>query len=774
MLDIRAQIAAELDLNPNIVQNVLDLFAEGATIPFIARYRKERTDEMNEIVLRELEERFTYLTELAARKETIISSIESQDKLTLELRTKIENCLLKTELEDLYLPYKPKRRTRATIAKEKGLEPLAELIRSLNVPTAQSVELEIEAAKYINEEKGVKTAAEAMAGASDIIAESTADKANLRAYIREYIQSEGGFVSSIKDDVEEGSTKYEMYRKYAISISKVAPHNLLALFRGESEKVIKLELEFDEEDVCEYLARQEIKTKVPAIREFYQGMLKDTFNRLMKTSLVNEVRAECKLQADIGSISNFETNLRELLLSAPAGMKPTLAIDPGFRSGCKVAVLSETGKYLAYEAVFPHQAANQRQQAANTVKQFIKKYNIQLIAIGNGTAGRETDQFVIELLADIEPKPIKVMVNESGASIYSASDVAISEFPDLDITVRGAISIGRRLQDPLAELVKIDPKSIGVGQYQHDVDQKLLRKKLDDTVESCVNYVGVDLNTASKELLTFVSGLSPVVANNIIAYRNEHGAFKNRKQLLKVAKLGPKAYEQAAGFLRIRGGENPLDNTAVHPESYSILATIAKDVNIPLTEPTKLGTALKQVDLKKYITDTIGEPTLRDIINELEKPGRDPRAEFKYATFKAGIEDIKDLVAGMELEGTVTNVANFGAFVDVGVHQDGLVHVSQLSDNFVSDPSQIVKVGQVVKVKVLEVNVQLKRVSLSMKTGVVTPTGNRSAPQPVARSNKPQPSSVKSAQVSPKTQPAQASNQPATLADLQRKFGKKN
>jgi protein Tex len=774
MLDIRAQIATELDLNPNIVQNVLDLFAEGATIPFIARYRKERTDEMNEIVLRELEERFTYLTELAARKESILSSIESQDKLTPELRAKIENCLLKTELEDLYLPYKPKRRTRATIAKEKGLEPLAELIRSLNLPTAQPIELDTEATKYISEEKSVKTTAEALAGASDIIAESIADKADLRAYIREYIQSEGGFVSSIKDDVEEGSTKYEMYRKYATSISKVAPHNLLALFRGEAEKVIKLELEFDEDDVCEYLARQEIKTKLPAIREFYQTMLKDAFNRLMKTSLVNEVRAECKLQADIGSISNFEINLRELLLSAPAGMKPTLAIDPGFRSGCKVAVLSETGKYLAYEAVFPHQAANQRQQAANTVKQFIKKYGIELIAIGNGTAGRETDQFVIELLADVEPKPIKVMVNESGASIYSASEVAISEFPDLDITVRGAISIGRRLQDPLAELVKIDPKSIGVGQYQHDVDQKLLRKKLDDTVESCVNYVGVDLNTASKELLTFVSGLSPVVANNIIAYRNEHGAFKNRKQLLKVAKLGPKAYEQAAGFLRIRGGENPLDNTAVHPESYPILAAIAKDVNIPLNEPTKLGAALKQTDLKKYTTDTLGEPTLRDIISELEKPGRDPRAEFKYATFKEGIQEIKDLVVGMELEGTVTNVANFGAFVDVGVHQDGLVHVSQLSDNFVSDPSQVVKVGQVVKVKVLEVNVQLKRVSLTMKTGGSAPSGNRPAPQPVSRSNKPQPSATKSAQILPKTQPAPESSQPATLADLQRKFGKKN
>ncbi|WP_309728742.1 Tex family protein [Chamaesiphon sp. OTE_75_metabat_556] len=774
MLDIRTQIAAELDLNPNIVQNVLDLFAEGGTIPFIARYRKERTDEMNEIVLRELEERFTYLTELAARKESILSSIESQDKLTPELRSKIENCLLKTELEDLYLPYKPKRRTRATIAREKGLEPLAELIRSLNNASAQPIELEPEAAKYIDEEKGVKTAADALAGAADIIAESIADKANLRAYIREYIQSEGQFRSKIKDDVAEGSTKFEMYRKYSAPVSKVAPHNLLALFRGETEKVLSLELEFDEDDICEYLATQEIKTKIPAIRSFYQSMIKDAFNRLMKTSLVNEVRSECKLQADIGSISNFETNLRELLLSAPAGMKPTLAIDPGFRSGCKVAVLSETGKYLAYEAVFPHQAANQRQQAANTIKQFIKKYNIQLIAIGNGTAGRETDQFVIELLADVEPKPIKVMVNESGASIYSASDVAISEFPDLDITVRGAISIGRRLQDPLAELVKIDPKSIGVGQYQHDVDQKLLRKKLDDTVESCVNYVGVDLNTASKELLAFVSGLSPVVANNIIAYRNEHGAFKNRKQLLKVAKLGPKAYEQAAGFLRIRDGENPLDNTAVHPESYPILAAIAKDVNIPLTEPTRLGTQLKQVDLKKYITDAIGEPTLRDIIGELEKPGRDPRAEFKYATFKAGIQEITDLVVGMELEGTVTNVANFGAFVDIGVHQDGLVHISQLSDNFVSDPNQVVKVGQVVKVKVLEVNAQLKRVSLTMKTGVSTSTGDRPSPSPAARSKKPQPSSAKPSQIAPKTQPAPESSQTATLADLQRKFGKKN
>jgi uncharacterized protein len=747
MLDIPTQIARELDLHPSLVQNVLDLLAEGATIPFIARYRKERTGEMNEIVLRELAERFTYLTELAARKETIISSIASQDKLTPELQTKIENCLLKTELEDLYLPYKPKRRTRATIAREKGLEPLAELIKKLNHPTTKSVDLELEATKYINGELGVKTAADALAGASDILAESIADQANLRAYIRNYLQSEGQFISSIKDEVEEGSTKYEMYRQYAVPVSKVAPHNLLALFRGENEKILDLELQFNEDDIYDYLIEQEIKTKIPAIRHFYQNMLKDAFNRLIKTSLINEVRSEAKLQADIASIANFETNLRELLLSAPAGMKPTLAIDPGFRTGCKVAVLSETGKFLAYEAIFPHQSGTQRQQAAATIKKFINKYHIQLIAIGNGTAGRETEQFITETIADIEPKPIKVMVNESGASIYSASEVAIAEFPDLDLTVRGAISIGRRLQDPLAELVKIDPKSIGVGQYQHDVDQKLLKKKLDDTVESCVNYVGVDLNTASKELLTFVSGLTSTVANNIVTYRNENGAFKNRKQLLKVTKLGPKAFEQAAGFLRIRNGENPLDNTAVHPESYGILKAIAKDVNVSLTEPTKLALALKKIDLKKYVTDKIGEPTLRDIISELEKPGRDPRAEFKYATFKEDIQEIEDLVVGMELEGIVTNVANFGAFIDIGVHQDGLVHISQLADTFVSDPNQIVKVGQVVKVRVLEVNTQLKRISLSMKFG-----DERVSQKPEIRRNK---------------------AQPPTLADLQDKFGKK-
>lgn len=715
MLNIPQLLATEINLKPHQVQNALELLAEGATIPFIARYRKERTDEMNEVQLRELAERYTYLTELEERKSVILSAIAQQGKLTDELKAKISSCLQKTELEDLYLPYRPKRRTRATIAREKGLEPLAEFIKSLNTKNAVTASLEEAAAKYISETKGVKTAEEALKGAADILAEEVAEKAELRAYIRDYLLEEGVFVSRIKDDYPEGTTKFEMYRNYQIRVKNIAPHNMLALCRGETEKILSFEIAFDEDTVLYYLESKEIKTKVRTIRDFYQAMLKDAFNRLMKISLMGEVISEKKVYADVESIKTFETNLRELLLSAPAGMKPTLAIDPGFRTGCKVAVLDQTGKFLEYQAVFPHQAAEQRLKAAQTVKNLIEKYKIELIAIGNGTASRETEEFVTQILQSIERKPVKVMVNESGASIYSASKVALEEFPDLDITVRGAISIGRRLQDPLAELVKIDPKSIGVGQYQHDVDQKLLKKKLDDTVESCVNYVGVDLNTASKELLTSVSGITATVANNIVAHRNQYGAFKNRRQLLKVAKLGPKAFEQAAGFLRIRGGDNPLDNTAVHPESYSVVEAIASDLSVPLNQVTLIAEKLKKTNLKKYVTDSVGEPTLRDILSELEKPGRDPRAEFKYATFREGIKEIRDLKVGMELEGIVTNVANFGAFVDIGVHQDGLVHISQLADRFVDDPNKVVKVGQVVKVEVLEINEKLKRISLSMK-----------------------------------------------------------
>ncbi|ALF51996.1 RNA-binding protein [Nostoc piscinale CENA21] len=715
MLNIPQLLAAELDLKPYQVQNALELLAEGATIPFIARYRKERTGEMNEVQLRDLFDKYNYLTELEARKSVILNAIAEQGKLTDELKTQIISCQQKTELEDLYLPYRPKRRTRATIAKEKGLEPLAEFIQSLNIKNGIAASLAAEASKYISEEKGVKTADEALKGAADILAEAVAETAELRAYLRDYFLEAGVFVSRIKDDYPEGTTKFEMYRNYQIKVKNIAPHNMLALCRGEAEGVLSFDINFDEDYVLGYLESQVIRTKVRDIRDFYQVMLKDAFNRLMKTSLIAEVIATKKDYADIESIKTFEANLRELLLSAPAGMKPTLAIDPGFRTGCKVAVLDETGKFLEYQAVFPHQAAEQRTKAAQTIKNLIDKYQIELIAIGNGTASRETDEFVTQVLQTLNRQPTKVMVNESGASIYSASKVALEEFPDLDVTVRGAISIGRRLQDPLAELVKIDPKSIGVGQYQHDVDQKLLRKKLDETVESCVNFVGVDLNTASKELLTFVSGITAAVANNIVTYRNQNGAFKNRRQLLKVPKLGPKAFEQAAGFLRIRNGDHPLDNTAVHPESYSVVEAIASDLNVKLNQVSQIAEKLKKVDIRKYTTDTIGEPTLRDILSELEKPGRDPRAEFKYATFKEGIKEIGDLQLGMELEGIVTNVANFGAFVDIGVHQDGLVHISQLADRFVEDPKQIVKVGQVVKVKVLEVNEKLKRISLSMK-----------------------------------------------------------
>ncbi|AOY83003.1 Tex family protein [Moorena producens JHB] len=709
-------LAQELSLSATQIENALSLFAEGATIPFIARYRKEVTGSLDEVQLRTIAERHTYLTELEQRKSVILNAIASAGKLTDELKAKIEACQQKTELEDLYLPYKPKRRTRATMAREKGLEPLADWIESMNTPEVKSVSLSEEAAKYISPDHKLNTVEDVLQGASDILAEAVAEKADLRAYLRDYFMKSGLFVSRIKKDYPEGTTKFEMYREFQIPVKSVAPHNMLALLRGEAEGVLKLELSFDEDYVMSYLESEEIYTKATLLREFYQTMLKDGFNRLMKTSLTTEVRSDRKAYADVESIKTFEANLRELLLSPPAGMKPTLAIDPGFRTGCKVAILDETAKYITYQPVFPHQGSQKREQAAKTIKDLIETYQIELIAIGNGTASRETDEFISEVLKTMERKPIKVMVNESGASIYSASDLAREEFPDLDVTVRGAISIGRRLQDPLAELVKIDPKSIGVGQYQHDVDQKLLKKKLDDTVESCVNYVGVDLNTASAQLLTFVSGISPTIANNIVTYRNQQGAFKNRREILKVPKLGPKAFEQSAGFLRIRNGDNPLDNTAVHPESYSVVKAIALDLQLPLAKINQGADRFKSVDLNRYVTDTIGLPTLEDIIQELEKPGRDPRAEFKYATFKEGVNELKDLSPGMELEGIVTNVVNFGAFVDIGVHQDGLVHISQLADRFVEDPKQIVKVGQVVKVRVMEVNEKLKRVSLSMRS----------------------------------------------------------
>ena len=715
MTDIRQLIAQEFSLSPRNINQALDLWLEGGTVPFIARYRKEQTGSLDEVQLRDIFERYTYLDELVKRKDKILESISSQGKLTTELKAKITVCFDRTELEDLYLPYKPKRRTRATIAKEKSLDPLTDWIELHNKPQVSNLDLDAEASKYINKEQEVETIEQALSGAADILAEQVADDADIRAYIREFFFKHGVFRSRIKGEHPEGSTKYEMYRDYSYGVSQIPSHNVLALYRGETEGILNVDIGFDESEVLTYLEKRKISTKNSSLRAFYQTMLKDAFNRLLKPSLIREVRSDRKEYADLESIQTFEANLRNLLLAAPAGRKPTLAIDPGFRTGCKVVVLSDTGKYLEDEAIFPHTGAEKRKQANKTIKNLISKYKVELIAIGNGTASRETDGFISEVLREIDRQPIKVMVNESGASIYSASDIAREEFPDLDLTVRGAVSIGRRLQDPLAELVKIDPKSIGVGQYQHDVNQKLLKQKLDETVESCVNYVGVDLNTASKELLTFVSGISPTIAGNIVDYRNNCGAFNNRHELLKVAKLGKKTYEQAAGFLRIRDGNNPLDNTAVHPESYRVIKQIANSLNLSLDRLTQAGERLKNLELKNFVTEGVGLPTLRDAIVELEKPGRDPREKFQYATFKEGIAEIDDLEEGMILEGVVTNVVNFGAFVDVGVHQDGLVHISQLCDRFVSDPNEIVKVGEVIKVKVLEVNQKLRRVGLSIK-----------------------------------------------------------
>ena len=720
MVNISSILAREFSVSPSQINNVLEMLGEGATIPFMARYRKERTGSLDEVQLRAISDRFTYLVELNKRKETVLESIASGGKLTDKLKAQISDCLDKTVLEDIYAPYKPKRRTKATIAKEKGLEPLADWIQSLNRPQTPKVDLEAEAHRYINPEKEVNTVEDALGGAADIIAERIADKAEVRAYLRNYLFNNGVFVSKIKKEHPEGSTKYEMYRNYQYAVRKIPPHNILALYRGEAEKILTVDIEFDIAAVLEELEYQIIASKNAAVRQFYRATIADAFNRLLKPSLIREIRSDRKQYADLESIKTFEANLRNLLLTPPAGMQTTMAIDPGFRTGCKVAILDETGKFMEYQAIFPHSGANKRDRAVQIVRQFIKKYKIKLIAIGNGTASRETDSFISDLIKDLDTKPIKVMVNESGASIYSASELAREEFPDLDVTVRGAISIGRRLQDPLAELVKIDPKSIGVGQYQHDVEQKLLQQKLTETVESCVNYVGVDLNTASAELLKFVSGISSTVANNIVSYRNEKGRFTNRKELLKVTKLGAKTFEQCAGFLRIRNGDNPLDNTAVHPESYSVVKQIAKESTINLdtlnrnTESNNLVQKLDSINLQQFVTDTIGIPTLKDLIEELKKPGRDPREQFQYAEFQEGINELGDLKEGMKLEGVVTNVVNFGAFVDIGVHQDGLVHISKLANRFVSDPNEVVKVGEIVKVTVLEVNEKLRRIGLSM------------------------------------------------------------
>ncbi len=716
-MNIPLLISEELHVSESQISRVISLITEGATIPFIARYRKEITGSLDEVQLRTINNRFSYFTELDKRKTTILESLKVQGKMTPYLHNKISSCLDKKVLEDIYAPYKPKRRTRATIAKEKGLEALAQWISSLNQPNSTKVSLKQEAAKYIDQKQEINSVEAALAGAKDIIAEQIADKVELRSYLRQYLFENGIFTSKINKEFAEGSTKYEMYRNYQKPIRRVPPHHLLALYRGEAEKILTIDIDFNRNALLQKLEDREIKTKITNVKEFYREVITDAFNRLLKPTLIREIRKDCKQKADQESIKTFAANLRNLLLAAPAGMKTTMAIDPGFRTGCKIAILGKTGQFKEYTAIFPHSGKDKQKQSIQTVKELITKYKIELIAIGNGTASRETDSFITEVLKNLDSKPIKVIVNESGASIYSASEVARTEFPDLDVTVRGAISIGRRLQDPLAELVKIDPKSIGVGQYQHDVDQKLLQQKLAEVVESCVNYVGIDLNTASAELLKYVSGITPVIANNIVNYRNIEGRFTNRKQLLKVSKLGAKTYEQCAGFLRIRNGDNPLDNTAVHPESYTTVQKIVQTsaINLArLNQENNLSQKLDSLDLQQFVSNTIGIPTLQDLVVELKKPGRDPREQFKYAKFQAGVEEISDLKPEMKLEGVVTNVVNFGAFVDIGVHQDGLVHISKLSNRFVSDPNEVVKVGEIVKVTILEVNQQLRRISLSM------------------------------------------------------------
>lgn len=715
MLDLISVISEEINISKNRIQSALKLREEGGTVPFIARYRKEATENLDEIMLREIFDRHDYYTELEKRKLVIIESIVSQGKMTDEIQNLIASCRQKNTLEDIYLPYKPKRRTKASIAREKGLEPLALYIKESNILNSPQINLEAEAEKYISPEKGVESIKDALSGAQDIIAEEIGDKAELRSILRDYIFNKGIFKSSIKEEFPEGTTKYEMYRKFEKPVKDITPHNMLALRRGEAEGIINLDLDFDENAVLEIMNSLIIFTHFERLNSFYKTAVKDAFNRLIKHSIIGEIRMMKKEFADEQSIRVFGDNLRQMLLAPPAGMKPAMGIDPGFRTGCKVVILSKTGQFEEYKAIFPHNSKHERDQAAKYIIEKISEKKIELIAIGNGTASRETDEFITEVLNNSEIKPVKVIVSEQGASIYSAGENAGKEFPHLDVTVRGAISIGRRLQDPLSELVKIDPKSIGVGQYQHDVDQKLLKKKLEETVESCVNYVGVDLNNASKELLNYVSGLNDKIAENIISYRNENGAFENRMQLKKVPKIGAKTFEQAAGFLRIRNSSNPLDNTAVHPESYYIVEKIASDLNLDLKNINKLTNEIKNINFEKYIDDKIGELTLKDIFAELEKPGRDPREVFKYASFKEGITEIKHLKAGMVLEGIVTNITNFGCFVDIGVHQDGLVHISEMSDSFIKDVTKVVKVGQIVNVRVVEVNEKLKRIQLSMK-----------------------------------------------------------
>ncbi|MBK9450248.1 MAG: RNA-binding transcriptional accessory protein [Bacteroidetes bacterium] len=701
------RIASETGLQPRSIAAVLELLADGATVPFIARYRKEATGSLDEVEITTIRDRDKQLRELAARKEAILSSISEQGLLTPDLKKKVENAATLTELEDIYLPYRPKRRTRATIAKEKGLEPLAELLFAQGGGNPAQL-----ATKFVNTAKGVADVDEALAGARDIIAERINEDERARTRIRGLFERKGMIVTKVLKGKEEEGAKYRDYFHWEESLAKAPSHRVLAMRRAEKEKIISMGIEPEESQALETLNRLFLKGYGP-MAEQVEMAIKDGYKRLLSPSMETEMRLESKRKADVEAIKVFAENMRQLLLAAPLGSKRVLALDPGFRTGCKVVVLDPQGKLLRNDVIYPHTGSGQAAQAAAKTSALIEEFKIEAIALGNGTAGRETESFLrgLGLPKDL---PI-VLVNESGASIYSASEVAREEFPDEDLTVRGAVSIGRRLMDPLAELVKIDPKSIGVGQYQHDVDQNLLKGSLDDVVESCVNGVGVELNTASKQLLTYVSGLGPSLAANIVSYREKNGPFKSRSALLKVPRLGEKAYQQAAGFLRIRGAANPLDTSAVHPESYPIVDRMAKDLNCTVADLMQKEEIRKQIKLEKYVTAEVGMPTLKDILKELAKPGRDPRAEFEALQFKEGINAIADLEEGMELPGVVTNITRFGAFVDIGVHQDGMVHISEMADRFVRDPAEVVKVQQKVMVRVVEVDKVRKRIALSMK-----------------------------------------------------------
>ncbi|MEW6443824.1 MAG: Tex family protein [bacterium] len=711
------KIAAASSIRPAQVKAVAGLLEEGATIPFIARYRKEATGGLDEVVITAIRDHLHRLEELDQRRASILKSLEERNVLTDELRTKVEAAETLSVLEDIYLPYRPKRRTRAMVAREKGLEPLAQQIFAQDLLPGED-DLSEAASRFLSEDKGVKSADEALAGARDIMGEWMNEDAGARERLRAFFEKKATARSRLVPGKETEGVKFRDYFDWEEPAPTAPSHRILAMRRGEKEKALVLAFLPPEEEALSLLAGLFVKSD-NASGDQVRLAARDSYHRLLGPSLETELRLACKKRADEEATRVFAENLRQLLLAPPLGRKRVLAIDPGFRTGCKVVCLDEQGKMLHHDVILPHTGARDRERAARTIRDLCARFSIEAVAVGNGTAGRETEAFLRELdLGGAEGAVPVVMVNESGASVYSASEAAREEFPEHDVTVRGGVSIGRRLQDPLAELVKIDPKAIGVGQYQHDVDQKALRQALDDVVVSCVNAVGVEVNTASKQLLTYVSGLGPQLAQNLVGHRNAHGPFRSREELKEVSRLGPKAFEQSAGFLRIREGDNPLDASAVHPESYPVVAAMARDLGCREEDLMREPKRLEQVRPERYVTERAGLPTIRDILAELAKPGRDPRDFFEAFRFAEGVHTLEDLRPGMRLPGKVTNITRFGAFVDLGVHQDGLVHISQLADRFVKDPGEAVKIGQTVSVTVLEVDLERKRIALSMRAGL--------------------------------------------------------